>query len=47
MEKLSNIKKIFIIVYILLFSAFSIYFFSNKIENMRVDTEISDMISNT
>ncbi len=46
MEKLNNAKKIIIVVYILMFSIFSIYFFSKQIKDIAHITETVDDIKN-
>ena len=46
MEKLNNTKKAFIVGYILMFSIFSIYFFSKQIKNIAHITETVDDIKN-
>ena len=46
MEKLNNTKKAFIVGYILMFSIFSIYFFSKQIKDIAHITETIDDIKN-
>lgn len=46
MEKLNNTKKAFIVGYILMFSIFSIYFFSKQIKDIAHITETVDDIKN-